>query len=654
MSSTSRVQSFTIGAILALTAVLIALAVSPPPAGATAGGKNFENFVTRDGDKLKDGSKEFRFLSAATPTLQIVEDNYPFEDSSEFEWRWPDKFEIRDTLETIRQMGGQATRIYCISVARTIDRPGTPRHIVAPASRPDGSINPAAFNEEGFRVLDRILATANEQGIRVVIPITNQFPWHGGFEDLAALRGLPGSAFWTDPSLRADFRAIVRYLLNRRNTITGVRYKDDKAVLAWGYGNELNSATNDWINEMGGLMRSLDSNHLIMHHTTTREVTPIQLENQYVDIAATSVYDNFQNISTARITAQKNQTRGIKPYVTFEFGFTTTEILKSIMDTIISTGTSGGQLWGLRPHNREGGFYWHGEGSSGPLFQLRSYHWPGFPSGDRYDESGVMSLLRDKAHEIRGAPVPPVERPKAPTLLPISSPADISWQGSVGARSYILERATSPHGRWRTLDNQVFDDVAYTPIYNDTSVAVGRRYFYRVRARNEAGVSWPSNVVGVRARSLRVVDNFNDFSQVHARSQKLALEQRNNRVVLERLSRLVRTEAVAGEHVIYKIDGKPNWFKAFTFFKDEAVAGGDFTISSSRNGRDFRPLAPTVARFGEGPGVYGYWFRVLYSGKLPADARYLKIEFPNLANAATPALSRVEIDYDGRRSRRPR
>ena len=58
------------------------------------------------------------------------------------------------------------------------------------------------------------------------------------------------------------------------------------------------------------------------------------------------------------------------------------------MNTIISTGTSGGQLWGLRPHNREGGFYWHGEGTSGPLFQLRSYHWPGFPSGERYDESG--------------------------------------------------------------------------------------------------------------------------------------------------------------------------------------------------------------------------------------------------------------------------
>lgn len=647
MSNT--VKRLETGAVLAvlLAGFLALLGAGSQPAAASSH-SGFKDFVTKDGDKLMEGNKEYRFLSAATPTLQIVEDNYPFEDSPDFEWRWPDAFEIRDTLETIKQMGGQATRIYCLSVKRSIDRPGTPRHIVAPASRADGSINPAAFNEEGFRVLDRILATANETGVRVVIPITNQFPWHGGFEDLAALRGLPGSAFWTDPSLRADFRAIVRYLLNRRNTITGVRYKDDKAVLAWGYGNELNSATNDWVTEMGGVMRSIDHNHLIMLHTTTPEVTQTQLENPNVDIAATSVYDNFENTSNAKIIAQKNQTRGIKPYVTFEFGFTTTEILRSIMDTIISTGTSGGQLWGLRPHNREGGFYWHGEGSSGPLFQLRSYHWPGFPTGDRYDESGVMSLLRDKAHEIHGATPPPVERPKPPTLLPIDSPAAISWQGSVGARSYVLERATSPRGHWKTLDDEVFDDVAYVPIFNDTSVVAGKRYAYRVRARNEAGVSGPSNVAAVRAKSLRIVDNFDDFSQVQEHSPGLTLEQRNNRVVLERLSRVVRSSAVAGEHIVYKIKGKPNWFKAFTFFKD-AATGADFMFATSRDGRHYEPLAPTVSRFGEGPGVYGYWFRVLYQRKLPADARYLRIEFPNLADATTPALSRVEIDYSGSR-----
>jgi hypothetical protein len=40
---------------------------------------------------------------------------------------------------------------------------------------------------------------------------------------------------------------------------------------------------------------------------------------------------------------------------------------------------------------------------------------------------------------------------------------------------------------------------------------------------------------------------------------------------------------------------------------------------------------------------------VLYSGRLPADARYLRIEFPNLVDVASPALSRVEIDYDPHR-----
>ena len=178
-----------------LLAVLLSALVALLTAGTQTAGAHeqpgFQHFVTRDGDRLMDGGHEYRFLSAATPTLQLVEDNYPFANRPDFEWRWPDAFEIRDTLETIRQMGGQATRIYCLSVKRSLDRPGTPRHIVAPASRPDGSINPAAFNEQGFRVLDRILATANEKGVRVVIPITNEYPWHGGYEDLAALRGLP-------------------------------------------------------------------------------------------------------------------------------------------------------------------------------------------------------------------------------------------------------------------------------------------------------------------------------------------------------------------------------------------------------------------------------------------------------------------------------
>lgn len=59
-----------------------------------------------------------------------------------------------------------------------------------------------------------------------------------------------------------------------------------------------------------------------------------------------------------------------------------------------------------------------------------------------------------------------------------------------------------------------------------------------------------------------------------------------------------------------------------------------------------QPLDVTVEQAGEGPGVYGYWYRVGYrSAGAPPGARYLRIEFPDLAVAQTPQLDRVEIEY---------
>ena len=94
----------------------------------------------RDG-KLFDGEKQFRFLSLDIPNLLVVEDNVPF--AEENPWRLPDKFEINDALETVRQLGGTVTRTYVITVVKTNDLPGTPRHVLAPGK----------FNEEAFRTL---------------------------------------------------------------------------------------------------------------------------------------------------------------------------------------------------------------------------------------------------------------------------------------------------------------------------------------------------------------------------------------------------------------------------------------------------------------------------------------------------------------------
>ncbi len=635
-----------LAALLALLVLGTGTGLAPAGAAgvAPAGHHGFRHFVTRDGDRLMDGRTEFRFLSAATPTLGIVEDNYPFGAAEDFEWRWPDRFEIRDTLETIRQMGGQATRIYCISVLRPgEDAAEVPRHIVAAPRGADGSPNPAAFNEEGFKVLDQILAVARERGIRIVIPITNQYPWHGGIESLAAFRGKTAAQFYTDPELRADFKAVVGYLLDRRNTYTGVRYADDPTILAWAYGNELGDATDEWLDDIGAHIKALDANHLLMQHEFG--IRPYALTSPYIDVLAASVYDNFQGTAPATIASHARQTDGIKPYLAFEFGFGTPQTLRAAMDTLIESGAAGGQLWGLRPHRREGGFYWHGEEGYGDEFFLRSYHWPGFASGDRYDERQVMELLRERAYQIRGIDdPPPIEPPARPTLLPVAKPSAISWQGSTGARSYVLERARTPRGPWRVVEAGITDDVAYSPVYNDASASVGATYWYRVRARNEAGTSAPSNPVGpVHVRRLALVDELADFSRTAHVTDGLVVATTGNRRVLERLARVRRAEATAGEALTYAVGGTLTSLRVQSFFADEIE---HFRFSVSGDGETFQPLDVTVEQAGEGPGVYGYWYRIGYrSAGAPPGARYLRIEFPDLAVAETPQLDRVEIEY---------
>jgi hypothetical protein len=73
-------------------------------------------FITRSGDKLMEGNKEYRFISFNIPNLHLIEDNMAFEATNE--WRFPDEFEITDALQTVKQMGGRAARTYVISICK--------------------------------------------------------------------------------------------------------------------------------------------------------------------------------------------------------------------------------------------------------------------------------------------------------------------------------------------------------------------------------------------------------------------------------------------------------------------------------------------------------------------------------------------------------
>ena len=56
---------------------------------------------------------------------------------------------------------------------------------------------PGKFNEEAFKAYDKVLQIANKVGIRVIIPLVDNWWWWGGPKEYAAFRGKQKDEFRT-------------------------------------------------------------------------------------------------------------------------------------------------------------------------------------------------------------------------------------------------------------------------------------------------------------------------------------------------------------------------------------------------------------------------------------------------------------------------
>lgn len=585
----------------------------------------FNNFITVSNGKLMDGDSVFRFISFNIPNLNYVEDEFGF--NYKYPYRMPDTFEMTDAFESIKQLGGQVIRIYTIPVRNNDEEP-YPTYVLASGE----------FDEQSFRTMDTMLVLANKIGIRIIIPFVNNWHWMGGRPQYAEFRSKTANEFWSDSVLIEDVKKTIAYVINRRNTINGVCYKDDKAILCWETGNELYS-TPRWTATICRFIKGLDQNHLVMDGFNAINNMPVQEESYYepsVDILTTHHYENDPEQFIENIAQHIKDINGRKPYIIGEFGFFSTPAIEKALNFIIKSDVSGALIWSLRYHRKEGGFYWHTEPHGMDIY--KAYHWPGFESGIEYDETNLLSLMQKKGFEIQGKTVPEKVPPKPPILLPITDTSQISWQGSTGASSYDLERSDSLEGSWEIIGYNLSDtDAQYFPLYNDTKVELGNEYYYRVVAKNIAGKSIPSNIMGpVKVMHKCLVDNAVNFQNFFSKQGNVALANTINRVFREKTSRL---QCDTGSSLTYFVNGNIESCKVFAFSETDDPSM-EFYISSDND--DYKKIEFSHESLNTGKGYYNFWVPVVYftNDLRNEDADFIKFVF----NKKTQ-VSRVEVYY---------
>jgi hypothetical protein len=465
--------------------------------------------IKRSGDQLYEGKKLFRFFGLAAPNIQQNESQL----LPDFSNRFPDDFEIRDILSGLQRVGSRATRTFSLSVYSPLDK-GVPAYISGRRT----------YNEAAFQCLDRVIAWCHQYDVRLIIPFiaSQSFAGIRGVDEFSDLAGKSKGSFWTDDEVKADFRHFLDFILNRRNTVNGLLYKEDPAILCWQLGNEFGSYAGDrklsyaewtpriqqWCIEMAAYIKKQDPNHLLMEAGgTDREA---MLADPNIDIISDHLYEYWNRMGgqpweLAPIAlASRTICKGRKPLMVDEFGLGCIENLRTLMQAIRENQIVGGLLWSIRGRRRDGGWYYHNEGGT----PVNSYHVPGFAVGHAYEEKRILDLLKQEAFTIRGMQAPPVSKPwPAPVL--IRQGTGFTWRGSAGAESYTLERARSAEGPFTELatglhDAVIADVAAFEPrpeaswpqvLYTDESALSGQKYFYRIKALNAAGASAYSPVL---------------------------------------------------------------------------------------------------------------------------------------------------------------
>lgn len=415
-------------------------------------------FVKRNGSRFELDGENYRFSGANIYWLGLDENVNGVD--------YPTSFRIENALDTAMEMGANVIR----------------SHTLAASVGAEKSLQPSLgyFNEEAFRKVDFVLNELAKRGLRVIIPLVDNWNYyHGGRETFVNWRGIEDEdQFYFNQEVINDFKNHISTVLHRVNHITGIAYKDDPTILAWEIGNELEGTPNEWVEEIIQYVKLLDMNHLVGFGNRFN-LAEDKLSIEGLDFIDAHYYPvNPKQLGKDIRLADKAG----KPLLVGEYGWVEGDLDTFLTMAESSEGVIGTHFWSLFGHHDTSSYVDH--------FDSFTLHYPGSQTNE--DRLSRIQRLRKHAFVMSEQPARDHKTPNSPIITNVNG--KIYWRGVVGAAAYTIERSTVDEaGPWNVVcEKGTSDQYGY---WRDTTRDSMKEAWYRIKAYNLSGVSGPYSEV---------------------------------------------------------------------------------------------------------------------------------------------------------------
>ncbi len=158
--------------------------------------------------------------------------------------------------------------------------------------RPVIQEKPGQYNENVLKGLDFLLSEMGKRNMHAVIFLNNFWVWSGGMSQYVSwFENVPvpnpfleqynweqfmnfSARFYTSKEANKSYRNYIQSLINRKNTVSKILYRNDPTIMSWQLANEPRPGNGEqgkknfkifsnWINETAVYIKSLDQNHLV-------------------------------------------------------------------------------------------------------------------------------------------------------------------------------------------------------------------------------------------------------------------------------------------------------------------------------------------------------------------------------------------------------